>query len=135
MPGQDYGDFDFATDNAFAASTITGLTGVAGDVDQNGTFEEADKTAFIAGWKSENVVNGVTVGDLNTIGDGDLNLDGITNIRDLAIIQALLPAAGISLITGTDLTGVPEPSTGLLLLVVSALAPAAGRRFRRVAES
>ena len=34
--GEDYGDFDFATDNAFAAFT---LSGVPGDVDNNNVFK------------------------------------------------------------------------------------------------
>jgi hypothetical protein len=126
--GQDYGPFDFATDNGFAAFT---LSGVAGDVDNNGAFEEADKTAFIAGWMNENLVNGIRVGDLASLGDGDLNFDGITDIRDLVIIQAELPIAGLSTITGAQLVGVPEPATITLLLATAMLAPVTCRRFTR----
>jgi len=129
-PGQDYGEFNFASDNGFAAFT---LSGVAGDVDNNGVLEAADRDAFITGWMRENLVNNVRVGDLNTLGNGDLNFDGITDISDLALMQAALPIAGLDAITAAELNGtaVPEPSAGLLLLVASLLAPVARHRYCR----
>ena len=34
----DYGTFNFAVDNAYAASPISGIKGIAGDVDNNGSL-------------------------------------------------------------------------------------------------
>ena len=115
-----YGSYNFASENAFADFT---LTGVPGDINHSGTLTDADKTAFIAGWMSRKVVNGLQIGDLQTFGQGDLNLDGITNIFDLAMMQDALSGAGIGAITAADLAGsVPEPSTGMLILLAAAAA-------------
>jgi hypothetical protein len=43
-----------------------------------------------------------------------LNLDGITNIQDLLLMQTALSGAGIGTITASDLAGVPEPTTAML---------------------
>jgi len=127
-PGVDFGDFNFATDNDFAANI---LSGVPGDLDNNGSFQAADRTAFINGWMNEKEFDGARAGDLSTFAAGDLNFDGITDIRDLVAFQALLPVAGLSAITAAELTAVPEPSTAILLLTVSLIAPNALRRHRR----
>lgn len=121
-----YGSFNFATDNAFAASTVSGIKGVAGDVSNNGSLGPEDKTAFIAGWMQKRIVNGVQIGDLTSRSQGDLNLDGITNIRDLLLLQNALIGAGLGTITADEL--VPEPTTALLAVV--ALFPLAVRRHR-----
>jgi hypothetical protein len=123
--GLDRGTFNFPTDNDFAASV---LTGVAGDVNQDGALNAADVTAFVAGWKSENRVNNVRVGDINTIRDGDLNFDGITNLRDVAILRSAQAAAGLPALDLNSL-GVPEPST--LAVTVSLVALALRRRRGR----
>ena len=126
-PGVDYGDFDFAADNDYAAFE---LSGVAGDLDNSGVFDAADRSQFIDGWMDVNEINGVRAGDLETFASGDLNFDGITDIRDLAEFQTLLPLAGLAAITAAELTGVPEPTTAALLLS-AALATAASRQRRR----
>jgi hypothetical protein len=123
----DYGDYNFAADNAFAASPVTGIKGVAGDVTNDGSLTQADKTAFIAGWMDRRLVNGFQVGDLISRGQGDLNLDGITNIQDLLLLQNALVGAGLGAITSAELSGVPEASTGVLALFALA---ALGCRFR-----
>lgn len=125
-----YGTYNFATDNAFAASPITGLKGVPGDVNNSGSLTQADKDAFIAGWMQKNVVNGVQIGDLLSYSKGDLNLDGITNIQDLVLMQNALTGAGMGSITANDLAGVPEPASALLA-IVALLPMVAGRRPRR----
>jgi len=130
--GLNYGAFNFATDNAFAASPISGIKGVAGDVTNNGILDAADKTAFIAGWMDKRLVNGVQIADMQSRSQGDLNLDGITNIQDLLLLQNALIGAGIGTITAADLGGVPEPTTLVLLLTAMAAMP---RRFRRSARS
>jgi len=127
-PGMDWGEFDFATENAYAAFT---LSGVPGDVDNDGAFDQQDRDDFIAGWMTENLVNDVRVGDLTTLASGDLNFDGITDIFDLAIMQNTLASNGMAAITAAELSGtqVPEPASGALLATVACLA--AARRFGR----
>jgi hypothetical protein len=110
--GIDRGTFNFATDNKFAAAD---LTGVAGDVNQDGQLSPADVDAFIDGWKSEKRVNNVRVGDLTTILDGDLNFDGITNLRDAGLLRSALAAAGMPALNLSALA-VPEPSSIALAL-------------------
>lgn len=110
----DWGVFNVATDNDFIADV---LTGVAGDLTNDGVLNQADKNAFIAGWLDERIVGGVRVADLASYKQGDINFDGITDIADLAIFQGALSGAGIGAITAAELQGVPEPSTALLLLV------------------
>ena len=91
---------------------------MAGDVTNDGVLNQADKNAFIAGWMDQRLVNGFQLGDMVSRGQGDLNLDGITNINDLLILQNALTGAGIGAITTADLQGaVPEPSTALLIAV------------------
>jgi hypothetical protein len=123
-----YGTFNFAVDNAFAASPISGLKNVAGDVTNNGVFDVSDKNAFIAGWLHTHVINGVQIGDMASRAQGDLNFDGITNIQDLLLMQNALTGAGLGSITAAQLSGVPEPATALL--VVLALLPLAVGRSR-----
>jgi len=125
-----YGTFTFPTDNEFSASPISGLKGIPGDVTNNGIFDNADKTAFIAGWLQKHVVNGVQIGDMASHAMGDLNFDGITNIQDLLIMQQALSGAGLGAITSSDLAGVPEPASIALLLLTVFAAP---RRIRRSA--
>lgn len=125
-----YGTYDFATDNGFAASPITGLKGVAGDVNNSGSLTQADKDAFIAGWMQKRVVNGFQIGDLLSHAQGDLNLDGITNIQDLLLMQNALTGAGMGAISANELAGVPEPASALLA-ILAVLPIAVARRPRR----
>jgi hypothetical protein len=125
-PAFNFGDFNFATDNDFAAFK---LSGIVGDVDNSGALNAADRTAFIAGWMHDNRVNNIRVPDLNSYSKGDLNLDGITNIQDLVIMQSVLPLAGLSAISTAELFAVPEPMTLLQLMACSLLAVT--RRTRR----
>lgn len=129
--GQNWGAFDFATENAYAAFA---LTGVAGDIDNNGVLEPDDVSDFIDGWRYEKRVNGVRIGDLESYSKGDLNLDGITNIFDLNMMQAALRDQGMAAITAAQLAGgitVPEPSTLALLLAVVSGAYLQQSRHRR----
>jgi hypothetical protein len=104
------GQFDFATDNEYADTL---LTDIAGDVDQNGTFEQADIDVFVENWLSEKVVNGVRVGDMSTIENGDLNFDGITDLLDMALLRGAISGSGSGAsfdLTALNQLGVPEPS-------------------------
>jgi trimeric autotransporter adhesin len=124
-----YGGFSLTTDNDFVASPLTGIKNVAGDVTNDGLLNAADKTAFIAGWMSRRLVNGIQIADMTSRGQGDLNLDGITNIQDLLLLQNALIGAGIGTITSAELLGVPEPSTAILTIL--AVTPLALRRKSR----
>jgi hypothetical protein len=111
------GQFEYETDNWFAADALTGL---AGDVNQDGFFTQADIDDFVAGWLTENRVNNILVGDLTSILDGDLNFDGITSLADIPLLRDGISGAGSG---GFDLTalnslgaGVPEPGTAVLLI-------------------
>jgi hypothetical protein len=119
-PGMNWGSFNFATDNAFAEFT---LSGVLGDIDNNGVFGTSDRDAFVAGWQSQNLVNGVLVGDLGSFANGDLNFDGRTDIFDLTIFQSALAANGFAALTAADLSGtaVPEPTSIAVLLLTGGL--------------
>jgi hypothetical protein len=128
------GQFSFATDNAYAA---THLTGTPGDVNQSGSLTQADIDAFVANWLYQKLVNNVQVGDLTTILKGDLNFDGATNLQDMTLLRAAI--AGASSGAGFDLNalnnlGVPEPST-LVLMVISLAAGCAFRRRRGTSHS
>lgn len=116
-----YGTFNFLTDNAYVASSVTGIKGVAGDVTNDGTLTAADKTAFIAGWLKKRLVNGYQIGDMTSRSQGDLNLDGITNIYDLALMQAALSGTEIGTISAADLAAVPEPAAIAMLALGAAI--------------
>jgi hypothetical protein len=119
-----YGGFSITTDNDFVASPVTGIKNVAGDVTNDGLLNQADKDAFIAGWMDRRIVGGFQIGDMASRAQGDLNLDGITNIQDLLVFQNALSGAGIGTITAADLQGnVPEPSTLLLMMMTLAFLP------------
>lgn len=127
-----YGSFNLAVDNDYVASPITGIKGVAGDVNNDGVLNQADKNAFISGWMRRRVINGIQIGDMVSRGQGDLNLDGITNIFDLLIFQNALSGAGMAAITAAELRGatVPEPTSAALVLL-TALAVGSLPRSRR----
>jgi hypothetical protein len=127
----DFGTFDFATDNEFAAGV---LTGEPGDVDSNGVFNQDDVDDFVAGWLNEKRVNNIRVGDLTTFAAGDLNLDGITNLPDAYLMMDALGggAGGFDLSGFGAATGVPEPSS-LWLAGLAASLLAARRRANRQA--
>jgi hypothetical protein len=132
------GTFNLATDNDYIAHF---LSPVAGDVTNNGVLDQADKTAFIAGWYDRRLIPTNTgfittftqLGDMTSRTAGDLNFDGITDIFDLVILQNALTGAGIPAITPAEIAAasVPEPSTAVLFCLVSTLLPATVRRFRR----
>jgi hypothetical protein len=123
-----YGTFSLTADNDYVASPVTGIKNVAGDVTNDGFLNQADKDAFIAGWMDRRLVNGIQIGDMASRAQGDLNLDGITNIQDLLLLQNALPGAGLGTITAAELAGVPEPATAGLLLLGAIALPWRSRR-------
>jgi Concanavalin A-like lectin/glucanases superfamily len=126
-----YGGFNLAADNDFVASPVTGIKGIAGDVTNDGALNQADKDAFIAGWLDRRIVGGFQIGDMASRAQGDLNLDGITDIHDLLIFQNALSGAGIGTITAADLQGaVPEPASLVLIFVTLLMMPRVQRARR-----
>ncbi|MDC0935825.1 PEP-CTERM sorting domain-containing protein, partial [Pirellulales bacterium] len=111
-PFDDYGTFDYAADNQFAAAALTGLDG---DVNQDGLLTPTDVDDFVAGFLSVNLVNGIQVGDITSIKDGDLNLNGVTDLDDAFLLHEALVAAGAGGLVQFGF-GVPEPASAMLLL-------------------
>ncbi|MCA9185723.1 MAG: hypothetical protein KDA99_08890, partial [Planctomycetales bacterium] len=79
-----------------------------------------DVSAFVAGWRHENLVNGVRAGDLSTRSLGDLNMDGITNLQDWTILNVANPQLASSV--SNALASVPEPTLGLLTTLIGVAA-------------
>jgi hypothetical protein len=130
--GLDRGTWNFRTDNLYARPAAEGgfggLTAHVADVNQNGTFEQADINDLITNWGFENLVNGVRAGDVNTIKKGDLNFDGITDLKDVNIIRDVVSASGAAL----DLSGLPIPEPSALVLAAAAGCGAFGVNRRRM---
>lgn len=110
-PFDDWGTFDYARDNLIASSM---LTGVAGDVDQDGRLTPADIDALSAGFLNRKLVNGMLVGDITTMVKGDLNMDGITDLNDAYILHQALVDRGMGGLSQFGFHTVPEPQTWLL---------------------
>lgn len=126
--GADYGTFDFATDNEFAADALAGtvLGDLTGDglVTGDGTGSPAtdDVAALIANWGAESVINNRRVGDLSTRILGDFNVDGVIDLHDWDILRdAHAGGAGLdlaALLQGR--TAVPEPASVALFVIAIA---------------
>ena len=115
--GQDWGSFEFQVDNQFAADAMSGvdpadvnLDGVVAG-DGSGPAASDDVRAFVDGWRSRNELNGVLVGDLSTRMSGDLDFDGIVDLRDFSILNAANPSMALAI---RDQLAIPEPSSALL---------------------
>ena len=123
-PGQDYGTFNLFSDNDWIASQIALIPngGILrpGDVNRDGSVNQADVTAFASGWKKEKrlkgSLNSIVVGDWETWSWGDLNLDGVVDLHDALILdQQLSPGSGGGLDLAAVINGsVPEPASLVL---------------------
>jgi hypothetical protein len=106
-----FGEFALGEDNDYVALN---LTGVDGDVNQDGNLTQADVDALAAGWRDQNTVNNLQVGGLDSLANGDLNLNGVTDFDDLLLLYQASIASSANLNFGA--VGVPEPSTAILLV-------------------
>lgn len=122
--GQDWGTLDLGTDNDWIAMELAEMNVIdRGDVDlSGGSANAADVTNFLSHWRKQFLVNGIQIGDWNSRQEGDLNYDGIVDLRDARILHNSLLSSGasgfdFSLLSGG--TGVPEPSTCALAAIVT----------------
>jgi hypothetical protein len=135
--GQDYGTFAIFSDNGWITDQIATLPGGVlnmGDINRDGSVNSGDVTALVAGWRMEKRLKGssveVNVGDWETWGWGDLNVDGLVDLEDAILLNDALIAAGQESLNFDLLSAVPEPasfSLGLLGWITLCLS----RRRRR----
>jgi hypothetical protein len=119
--GQKWGTLDLGTDNDWIAYRLAEL-GVTdrGDVNLSGGVADSDDvTAFLTHWRKQQLINGVQVGDWNSRLEGDLNYDGIVDLRDARLLHNSLLAAGaggfdFSLLYGG--ANVPEPASCMVTI-------------------
>lgn len=97
----------------FGSADINGDGSVTGD--GTGTFANDDVAAFVSLWLQENTTENPN--------PADINLDGIADLGDWAILNAENPAMGAALIAALRSQTVPEPSTWLLLIAVVVWSP------------
>ena len=122
-PGGDFGEFDFATDNWYAVEF-----GPSNPLDLAGNDNIVgieDIAIFVNNWLFEKEINGVVVGDLETVAVGDFNYSGRVDIEDWALLNAANPAlaqTAMAMIAGV----IPEPGAATLIAV--ALAGVIARR-------
>jgi hypothetical protein len=120
----DYGDFVFERDNKYAAFfKPTNPADVNGDTLVNST----DVSVFASNWLSQRIISGLAIGDLVSRSSGDLNYDGLVNLRDWDILNDANPAAAAA--AWNIISGVPEPGT-LGLAALAMLGYIARRRSR-----
>lgn len=86
--------------------------------DGTGSIATDDVSAFIAAYGFKNEIGAIPVGDWVSRQNGDLNFDGVADIRDALMLRDALLASGsgsfdLGLLNGTT---VPEPS-GVVLAV------------------
>ena len=105
------------------------ITGVLGDVNQDGSFNDSDVDAFVAGWRSPTPEN-LTL--LESYQRGNLNHDGQVSLADFVRLRAAFNSTGQvgrsldALLTAHE---VPEPSA--ILTCWLGLSLLQGIRIRR----
>jgi hypothetical protein len=107
--------------------SIMGDINLDGEVTGNGdgAAEIDDVAAFVNGWGSD---NGLGRGDYETWTDGDLNLDGKTNVADFLLLRSSLNGPIGSGAMTALFGGVPEPSSGILAMLAAGFWAACARR-------
>jgi hypothetical protein len=131
--GMDWGNLDLSVDNDWIASQLAAL-GVtdAADVNLDGSVNSNDVTAFLPDWRKVRRVDGVQVGDWTSRQNGDLNYDGIVDLKDAYILHQGLIGAGSAAGLDFSLLGssLPEP-TGAALAAIGMLFVASGTGRRK----
>ena len=114
---EDFGNFDFFTENAYARDVaFAGLdladVNLDGSVSGNGSGPAStdDVTAFVEGFFERKLIDGIQVGDLETRQLGDLDVNGIVDLRDWGILNEADPDMGAMVLARL----VPEPQFGML---------------------
>lgn len=140
--GGGFGAYDYTTDNGYFTDVFLPTTSgygysdanqdghndagwVKGDINFDGVLNSDDITSFVNGWLSTNagtvVGAGPGLGDYVTLGLGDLDLDGDTDVDDWVAMRA----TGVSLVGSQGLLDslglVPEPGR-LSIMLLAALA-------------
>ena len=133
--GQDWGGLDLGNTNDWIAQQLATL-GISdpGDVDLSGGLADtADEAAFVDYWRKRFTVSGVQVGDWNSRQEGDLNYDGIVDLRDAFILHESLTASGAGGFNFALLNGsaVPEPGTSTLVVSMLLILLVTGAYSRR----
>ena len=150
--GGGFGAYDYTTDNGYFTDVfLPGQSGysyadanldghndnawIKGDINFDGSLDVDDVNAFVDGWRSANdgSINGAGpgVGDYASLGLGDLDLDGDTDVDDWIVLRGTGVTAGVGSLSDLLATNVPEP-TSLVLLALGGLALAVrGRDFRQ----
>lgn len=116
-----FGDGDFTIANDLTFFEELELSGVPGDVDQDGLVNDRDYEIWVA---NAGFDNGLGAGDVVTLLNGDLDQNGQVNFSDFSIIRTEAAAGGVML------NAVPEPASGMLL-TMAVLSMGLLRRPRR----
>ena len=118
---RDFGEYEFTIENDYAAAFLPSVNGdLTGDdqVTMDDAFVFADHwlDEKILRWTNQNdIEESLIVGDLESRGWGDFNLDGTVDLADWAILNNADPAVGAFAL---DLIqNIPEPSSGMGLWV------------------
>jgi glucose/arabinose dehydrogenase len=88
------------------------LTGILGDIDQNGVFDPVvDVAAFVAGWNTTG-----HIGSFARYTHGDINLDGQTNLADVFLMHQALQTVGTAFPFESLGIQAPEPASACLAI-------------------
>lgn len=121
----DYGTFNAGTDNEWIATQLAGFDvadiNFDGTVSGDGTGSAAndDVTMLIENWLTQQDIDGVQLGDWNSRQGGDLNFDGIIDLKDAFLLREGLMDSGLGTLDFSLLQAVPEPTA--ITLVTFAL--------------